>query len=52
VRLIGVKLSNLRNQHEVKRDKHLTEFFKAGVSKDEYIKQTQAQLNQARNINK
>jgi hypothetical protein len=38
VRLIGVKLSNLKNLHEVKRDKHLTDFFKGNVSAEEYQK--------------
>lgn len=37
-RLIGVKLSNLKNQAEVKRDKQVTDFFKKGLSKEDYHK--------------
>ncbi len=36
VRLLGVKLSNLKNQAEVKKDKHLTDFFKSNMSKEDY----------------
>ncbi len=44
--MIGVKLSNLRNQHEVKKDKQLTEFFKSKLTKEEFFKQNMNSLNQ------
>jgi len=41
LRLVGVKLSNLRNQHELKKDKNLNDFFKDSISKEEYSKKSQ-----------
>jgi DNA polymerase-4 len=35
-RLIGIKLSGLKNQADVRKDKQLTQFFKGGVSAEEY----------------
>ena len=52
MRLIGVKLSNLRNQCDVKRDKHLTEFFKSNLSREDYQKQNQQVLNQFTKVSK
>lgn len=38
MRLVGIKMSNLKSVAEVKKDKSLTEFFKGGVSNEEYWK--------------
>ncbi|CDW81824.1 dna polymerase iv kappa [Stylonychia lemnae] len=46
VRLLGVKMSHLKNLHEIKRDKSLSSFFNKGLSKDEYAQQQQKQLEQ------
>eukprot|EP00347_Sterkiella_histriomuscorum_P012843 403367013 len=46
VRLIGVKMSNLKNLHEIKKDKSLNQFFNKGLSIDDYQKQNLTTLNQ------
>lgn len=41
MRLIGIKMSNLKSVAEVKRDASLTTFFKGNVTKEEYWKNNQ-----------